>query len=192
MEVPVDKRRHHTSPEMTSELEYVIIRRSRQLRNEARDPETTVRSPAFGEMSLENQLWQRVFDVWVHEQDLRRALGKPGNLDSPGALYARDWLLRAMPKVIAKEAGAKPGSAVVIDVHGPVEFMRTVRVDDQGHGTIDGSVSLGPAVTLTLDWETFVRLACGRVRPQAVADRFKVEGDEALAEDILAHFAIAP
>jgi uncharacterized protein (TIGR03083 family) len=192
MEVPVDKRRHHTAPEMTSELEYIVIRRSRQLRNEARAPETTVRSPVFGEMTLENQLWQRVFDVWVHEQDLRRALGKPGNLDSPGALYARDWLLRAMPKVIAKEAGAKPGSAVVIDVHGPVEFMRTVRVDDQGHGTIDGSVSLGPAVTLTLDWETFVRLACGRVRPQAVADRFKVEGDEALAEDILAHFAITP
>jgi hypothetical protein len=77
-------------------------------------------------------------------------------------------------------------------VHGPVEFMRTVRVDDQGHGTIDGSVSLGPAVTLTLDWETFVRLACGRVRPKAVADRFKVEGDEALADEILAHFAVTP
>jgi uncharacterized protein (TIGR03083 family) len=151
-----------------------------------------VRSPVFGEMTLENQLWQRAFDVWAHEQDLRRALGKPGNLDSPGALYARDWLLAAMPKVIAKDAGAKPGSAVVIDVHGPVEFMRTVRVDDQGHGTIDGSVSLGPAVTLTLDWETFVRLACGRVRPKAVADRFKVEGDEALADEILAHFAVTP
>jgi hypothetical protein len=53
-------------------------------------------------------------------------------------------------------------------------------------------VSLGPAVTLTMDWETFVRLACGRVRPQVVADHVKVEGDEALAERILAHFAVTP
>ncbi|MDX6351505.1 MAG: hypothetical protein QOF84_6295 [Streptomyces sp.] len=192
MEVPVDKRRHHTAPEMTGELEYTIIRRSRQLRNESREPDATVRSPGYGDATLENLLWQRVFDVWVHEQDLRRALGKPGNLDSPAAGYARDWLLAAMPKKVAKDAGAKPGSAVVIDVHGPVEFMRTVRVDDQGYGTIDGSVSLGPAVTLTMDWETFVRLACGRVRPQVVADHFKVEGDEALAERILAHFAVTP
>jgi uncharacterized protein (TIGR03083 family) len=190
MEVPVDKRRHHTAPEMTSELEYTIIRRSRQLRNEPRPADTVVRNPGFGEATLENLLWQRAFDVWAHEQDVRRALGKPGNLDSRGALHARDWLLAAMPKVIAKDAGAKPGSAVVLDVHGPVEFMRTVRVDDQGHGTIDGSVSLGPAVTLTLDWETFVRLACGRIRPQSVGDRVKVEGDEALAEQILAHFAV--
>jgi uncharacterized protein (TIGR03083 family) len=192
MEVPVDKRRHHTSPEMTSELEYTVIRRSRQLRNEARPPETTVRTHPFGDMTLEHQLRQRVFDVWVHEQDLRRALRKPGNLDSPGALHVRDWLLAAMPKAIAKDAGAKPGTAVVIDVNGPLEFMRTVRVDDQGHGTIDGSVSLGPAVTLTMDWETFVRLTCGRVRAHAVADRLKVEGDEALAAEILAHIAVTP
>ena len=104
----------------------------------------------------------------------------------------RSWLLAAMPKAIAKNAGAKPGSAVVIDVNGPLEFMRTVRVDEQGHGTIDGSVSLGPAVTLTMDWETFVRLTCGRVRAHAVADRLKVEGDEALAVAILAHIAVTP
>lgn len=192
MEVPVDKRRHHTAPEMTSELEYTIIRRSRQLRNEARAAGTTVRNPGFGEATLEDQLRQRAFDVWAHEQDLRRALRSPGNLDSPGALIARDWLLAAMPKVIAKDAGAKPGSAVVLDVHGQVEFLRTVRVDDQGRGTVDGSVSLGPAVTLTMDWETFVRLACGRVRPQGVADRVKVEGDDALADRILAHIAVTP
>jgi uncharacterized protein (TIGR03083 family) len=191
-EVQVDVRRCHTGPEMTSELEYTIIRRSRQLRNETRDPETTVRSLMGKERTLEQSLRLRAFDVWVHEQDLRRALNKPGNLDSPGASIARDMLLRGMPKVVTEGAGAPPGSAVVFDVHGELEFMRTVRVDAEGRATIDGSVSLGPTVTLTMDWETFLRLGCGRAKPEAVADRVKAEGDDELAQRILATMSVTP
>jgi uncharacterized protein (TIGR03083 family) len=190
-EVPVDIRRHHTGPEMTSELEYTIIRRSRQLRNEQRQPDATVRGIGGGEITLEEQLWARVFDVWVHEQDLRRALDVPGNLTSPAAVLARDFLLRALPKLVAHDAGAKPGSAVVFDVHGPLEFMRTVRVNADGRGTIDSAVSLGPAVTFIVDWETFLRLVTGRVRASAVGDdRLKTEGDAELAASILANIAV--
>ncbi|MFG3253914.1 maleylpyruvate isomerase family mycothiol-dependent enzyme [Streptomyces sp. NPDC048172] len=195
MEIQVDVRRHHTGPEMTSELEYTIIRRARQLRNEKRGPEDEVASALpFGpkKVPLELALRTRAFDVWVHEQDLRRALGKPGNLDSAGALVARDLLVEALPKVVAKEASAPVNSAVVIDVGGPLEFMRTVRVDGDGRGSVDGSPSLGPAATLSLDWETYLRLACGRVRPEAVTERIKIEGDADLAAAILQHFAVTP
>ncbi len=192
LEVPVDVRRCHTAPEMTAELEYTIIRRSRQLRNENRSPDSPVRGIMGREITLEQLLRMRAFDVWVHEQDLRRALDRPANLDSPGAVVTRDFLLPALPKVVAKEAGAPPGCAVVFDVHGPLEFMRTVRVDASGRGTIDASVSLGPAATLVMDWETFVRLACGRVRPDAVGDRVKTEGDPDLARRILENLAVTP
>jgi uncharacterized protein (TIGR03083 family) len=193
LEVQVDVRRCHTPPEMTSELEYTIIRRSRQLRNETRDPETIVRGALGGaEVTLERCLRTRAFDVWVHEQDLRRALRKPGNLDSPGAIVTREVLLDALPKVVAKDAGTPANSAVVFDVHGPVEFMRTVRVDAEGRGSIDGSPSLGPAVTLALDWETYVLLACGRTNPEAVAERVKIEGDQDLAQAILRAFVVTP
>ncbi|MFJ5048204.1 maleylpyruvate isomerase family mycothiol-dependent enzyme [Streptomyces sp. NPDC088719] len=192
MEMQVDVRRHHTSPEITSELEYVLIRRARQIRNESRSPETKVRAPLGTEQTLETALNLRAFDVWVHEQDLRATLGQPGNLDSPGALITRDMLLAGLPKVVAKKAGAPANSAVVFDVHGPVEFLRTVRVDAEGRGSVDGAPSLGPAVTLSLDWETYVRLACGRVRHTAVADRIKVEGDQELATAILDNFAVTP
>jgi uncharacterized protein (TIGR03083 family) len=189
-EVPVDIRRHHTAPEMTAELDYTIIRRSRQLRNESRQPDAQVRAIAGGETTLQEQLWGRVFDVWVHEQDLRRALDMPGNLASAAAVLARDFMLRALPKLVAHDAGAKPGSAVVFDVHGPLEFMRTVRVNAEGRGTIDSAVSLGPAVTFVVDWETFLRLLTGRVRPAAVAGQVKVEGDADLAEAILRNIAV--
>ncbi|MCJ1678584.1 maleylpyruvate isomerase family mycothiol-dependent enzyme [Streptomyces sp. APSN-46.1] len=192
MEVQVDVRRHHTAPEMTSELEYTVIRRARQLRNEKRDPATLVRAPLGGQVTLEHALRLRAWDVWLHEQDLRAALGAPGNWDSPGAFVVRDMLLEMLPMVVAKRAGAPANSAVVVDVHGPVEFMRTVRVNAEGRGTVDSAPSLGPAVTLTLDWETYVRLAAGRVRPRAVADRVKLEGDTALGDAILAHFTVTP
>lgn len=190
MEMQVDVRRHHTAPEMTSELEYTIIRRSRQLRNESREPHAKVRGPLGREITLEQSMRYRAFDVWVHEQDLRTALGRPGNLDSPGAYVVRDELLAVLPKVVAKEAGAPANSAIVLDVHGPVDFLRTVRVDADGHGTIDGAPSLGPAATLTLDWETYFRLACGRVTVESVADRIKTEGDLELAAAILRHFVV--
>lgn len=195
MEVQVDVRRHHTGPEMTSEFEYVFIRRSRHLRNEKRGPEAEVINVLpFGprKLTLERQLMMRAFDVWVHEQDLRRALDAPGDLDSPGAYVARDVMLAALPKVVAKDVGAPPNSAIVFDVSGPVEFMRTVRVDKAGNGTVDGSVSLGPTATLAMDWETYSRLAAGRVRPEAVADRVKIDGDAELAAEILRHFSVTP
>ncbi|MFE7936288.1 maleylpyruvate isomerase family mycothiol-dependent enzyme [Streptomyces griseoincarnatus] len=192
MEMQVDVRRHHTAPEMTSELELMIIRRNRQLRNESRDPGTKVRGPLGTELTLEESMRRHAFDVWAHEQDLRTALGRPGNLDSPGALVARDVLLDELPRVVADLAQAPRSSAVVVDVHGPVEFLRTVRVDIQGRGTLETAPALGPAVTLTLDWETYVRLACGRVAVDSVTDRIKTEGDQDLAAAMFRHFAVTP
>ncbi|MDG4861156.1 maleylpyruvate isomerase family mycothiol-dependent enzyme [Streptomyces sp. T-3] len=192
MEMQVDVRRHHTAPEMTSELEYTIIRRSRQLRNESRDPSVKVRGPLGTEETLEEATRKRAFDVWVHEQDLRATLKKPGNLDSPGAHVTRDVLLSTLPRVVAKRAGAPANSAVVFDVHGPVDFLRTVRIDAEGHATVDSAPSLGPAATLILDWETFYKLGCGRVKLDAVADRVKVEGDQELGQAILGSLAVTP
>ena len=190
MEMQVDVRRHHTAPEMTSELEYVIIRRNRQLRNDSRDPGTKVRGPLGTELTLEESMRNHAFSVWVHEQDLRAALGRPGNLDSPGAHIARDVLLAALPEVVADKANAPRSSAIVFDVHGPVEFLRTIRVDIQGRGTLETAPALGPAATFTLDWETYVRLACGRVTPEAVADRVKAEGDPELTAAVLRNFTV--
>ena len=61
-----------------------------------------------------------------------------------------------------------------------------------GRGTVSNSPSLGPAASLSLDWETFVRLACGRVHPDAVSDRIKSEGDPELVAAILRNLAVTP
>lgn len=189
MELPVDKRRCHTAPEMTGELEYTVIRRSRALRNAKHQADDLVRWPA-GPLSQEipylDLLRLRTFDVWVHEQDLRRALGTPGNLDSAAARITCEMMLAGLPKMLAKNVGAPAGTTLALDVSGPLEFLRTVRVGEDGRGTIDEAVSLAPDVRLTLDWETYVRLSCGRGRPGPVT----VDGDQELAARILAHFSV--
>jgi uncharacterized protein (TIGR03083 family) len=190
MEMQVDVRRHHTAPEMTSELEYTIIRRNRQLRNESREPGHKVRGPLGTEITLEEAMRNRAFDVWVHEQDLRTALGQPGNLDSPGAHITRDVLLAELPRVVADRANAPRSSAIVFDVYGPVEFLRTIRVDIQGRGTLETAPALGPAASFTLDWETYVRLACGRLTPDAAGERVKTEGDPELTAAVLRNFTV--
>jgi hypothetical protein len=138
-------------------------------------------------------LRMRVLDVWVHEQDLRRALRLPGHLDSPAAVVTRDLLLQGLPKVVAKLAGAPAGTSVVFDVTGPLEFLRTVRVDADGQGVIDTSISLGPDVQFGMDWESYLRLATGRARPEQLPPgALKVDGDPELAERVLAHFNLVP
>lgn len=47
-------------------------------------------------------------------------------------------------------------------------------------------------MTLAMDWETYHRLACGRMRATAAVDRVKVDGDQELATAILREFAVTP
>ena len=145
-------------------------------------------------MTLEFVLQQRAFDVWVHEQDLRRALGKPGNLDSPGAhVDARPAAEGAARRSSPRTRRRPPNSAVVFDVHGPLEFLRTVRVDAEGRGTIDGSASLGPTVTLSLDWETYrpAGLRPGAARRRSPT-RSRSRATRSWPQAILDNFAVTP
>ncbi|BAJ29657.1 MULTISPECIES: maleylpyruvate isomerase family mycothiol-dependent enzyme [Kitasatospora] len=193
MELPVDKRRCWTPVEITSELEYTVIRRSRALRNAKQQPDDLVRFPAgplARDVPYATLLRLRAFDVWAHEQDLRRALRVPGNLDSPAAVVTRDWLIGTLPKQVAKLAGAPIGSTVAFDVAGALPFQRTVRVGADGRGSVDESVVLAPEVRLSMDWQTFVRLCCGRVRPETAL--VNVIGDQELGARVLTHLVSTP
>lgn len=186
-EIPVDVRRCHTAVEMTGELGDVTRRRLRKLRESKIAPETEVRGMMGRSTPYEHLLRSRVFDVWTHEQDVRRAARMAGGLDSAAAQISRDLLLTRLPRV-AEDARIAPGHAVVFDVHGPLEFMRTVTVAPGGRGTVGEQVALAPLVRVVTDWETFARLMCGRVR--AAGADLKIEGDRGAADRILSCLAV--
>jgi uncharacterized protein (TIGR03083 family) len=127
----------------------------------------------------------RVMDCWVHEQDIRRAVGKPGGLDGPVAAHAFGRHSSAMGFVVGKKAGAPDGSTVVVDVEGfdpiaiGVEGKRANRLD---------ATPADPTVTLQMDLETFNRLCCGRGDPAEVGKNVRVSGDAELAQRIIENF----
>jgi uncharacterized protein (TIGR03083 family) len=132
----------------------------------------------------------RVFDSWVHEQDVRVALDRPGGMAGAAAEVGLGEIQRAMGFVVGKKAAAPEGSVVrfVITDPGPAARRFSIGVHGGRAEPLPGDGADGEAgVTLTMSAVDFVRLGCGRVEgAQAVAaGSIGVEGDAALAQAVL-------
>jgi uncharacterized protein (TIGR03083 family) len=120
----------------------------------------------------------RVFDSWVHEQDMRGALERPGNLDSAGARFATGMMLDVLPYVVGKKVGAADGSTVVLTLTGPIATTTAVATTD-GRARMLDTVPDVPTVIVTLASDVYARLACGRRDPDEalVTGMVAIEGD---------------
>jgi uncharacterized protein (TIGR03083 family) len=188
-ELDVEARRADPPGEILGDLRDVIERRVAALRSGAIDLAEVVTTPFGPAMAYGDFMRHRTFDVWMHEQDVRRATGRPGNLDGPGADCSRLVLEGSLPYVVGKRAAAAPGQTVVVET--PEHRWRVVVGDDRRarfHDGPDGDAE--PTVRLRMAWETFVRLGGGRVTGDA-AD-VEVGGDPELARRVLAGMAVTP
>lgn len=109
----------------------------------------------------------RVFDHWVHEQDIRRPLTRPGHESGPSAERSIDEIRMSLPYIVGKRIGASDGASIRFELTGPVSATFTVRVDGRAVLRDD---ALPVDVTVTADSTTFALLACGRIDPQASID----------------------
>jgi len=189
-EAGVDLRRSRTPDEIRAELAEVIERRKPGLAATPREPDAPVRGPAGMAAPASRIYPMRTFDVWAHLQDARRATGRPGDLDSLGGQVTRDRLVRALGILLSKELAAPPGSAVRLTVDGPVAFDLDLVVGPDGRGGAQPAEDGVADAQIRTDWETFVRLGCGRAPLDVLAIR--VDGDPALARRLLAVAAITP
>lgn len=138
-----------------------------------------------GPGTLADFLHVRVLDCWLHEQDMRRAVGKPGNLDGPGAGHTIDRLIRTLPIVVGKRAATPEGRAVVIDITGGVQRHIVCEVRE-GRAVLVGEPTTAPLAKITLDTEAFVVLASGRRTSADVTA--EVSGDSVVAARVLSQF----
>ena len=92
--------------------------------------EREVRGP-FGPTTWHDLLAIRTFDIWMHEQDVREALERPGGLDTGAAALAVSVLFAELPRLVAKDAAVEPGNAVVLDLTGPTVGRAGARVEEQ-------------------------------------------------------------
>jgi uncharacterized protein (TIGR03083 family) len=194
VEVAVDLRRARSGRDVVAELADVLTTRLAMLRTPSVSASDVVPNPLGGQGPLGTVLKMRTFDIWTHEQDVRRALDRPGNLDSPAAAAAVAWIARALPRVVARGAAVPSGRSVHLDVHGPVAFAETVTVRVGDDGRAVGEVTSGGVdqadVRISLDTEAFMRRSCGRWPVERTPAL--VEGDAALGRRVLEALVVTP
>ncbi len=133
----------------------------------------------------------RVFDCWVHEQDIRDAIGRPGGESGPVAEQATDELVRAAGFVVGKKAGAPRDAGVRFELRGPL--VRRIDVEVADRARVVAELAAPPTVTVELSSTAYSRLGCGRITPAAVlggglgGGRF--DGDEILGRRIVENLA---
>jgi uncharacterized protein (TIGR03083 family) len=179
----VDVRRSRTGAEVLDEWRDIAAQR-RLFCDEASDDyfETKTVTPT-GPGTMADFLHIRVLDCWAHEQDMRQAVGKPGNEGGPAAEHTIDRLIRTLPIVVGKRAATPEGSGVVIAITGPVTRTISLRVTN-GRAAIVESVA-DPLATLSMDSMTFIALALGR--RSADECTWSTGGDATLAGRIAFH-----
>ena len=121
----------------------------------------------------------RVFDFWVHEQDMRLPLGLDPSPGGPAAEQAIDEIEGSLGYIVGKKIGLQDGQSIKFTLTGPVERTMCVKVDGRA-GQVDSLDN--PDVELTTDSVTFALLACGRLDPEETISAGKVTwiGDETL------------
>jgi uncharacterized protein (TIGR03083 family) len=129
----------------------------------------------------------RVFDCWVHEQDARRALDRPGGCGNRASALSLDRVQGAMPFVVGKQAGCPDTTAVRFEVTGPGDDARAFTVLVDGKRAREADDDVAPTVTLALSGLDFLRLGCGRATAEQVdaAGGVAMEGDAALGRRVL-------
>jgi uncharacterized protein (TIGR03083 family) len=129
----------------------------------------------------------RVFDCWMHEHDIRDALGAPASdadLAGPAARLTLDEMATSMGYVVGKLGKAPDGSRVAIELTGPL--ARTIRVAVDGRArVVDDFGGEEPTATIRLDGVLFTRAAGGRA--DTVGADIGLGGDQEVAARIVKH-----
>lgn len=185
-EVWVDSRRSWPGARALDEFRDVTAARLAQLRGfSAADFAADSWTPA-GPGTVRDLLPFRAFDSWAHEQDIRRALARPGDLDGPVADFALRRVVGALPFVVGKKVHPPDGTTVVFEVGGTWPTTVAIGVQDGRAKTLT-EVPAEPTATLAMDAETLACLGLGRWDRATVEGRGRVmlRGDAALGRAVL-------
>lgn len=126
----------------------------------------------------------RTFDCFMHEHDVRDAVGRPAaDFAGPAPRLALDEMATSMGFVVGKLGGAPEGSRVRLELTGPLS--RTINVAVDGRAKVVDEFDGEPTVTIAVDGLLFTRLAGGRVAVDH--DAIAYSGDEAVGRRIVEH-----
>jgi len=191
-ETVVDFRRSWPGDKVLEEFREVTKERLGYLGGLSDDDLAKETNTPLGVRPLRDFLAVRIFDAWVHEQDMRRALGRAGHLEGAVAEHAVERASMAMPMVVGKKVGAGDGTTVVFDITG--DAGRTLAVAVEGGRAKAVERAPEPTVRLVMDAETYCCLGCGRWdAASALADgKVEIHGDQELGRRVVEQMNFMP
>ncbi|TIC83603.1 maleylpyruvate isomerase family mycothiol-dependent enzyme [Nocardioides sp. GY 10113] len=189
-EIGVVNRRDREPAAIIAEIREVTADRLRTLRV---DPPTD--ASAHPELVFGGVPWNwgtllrnRPLDVWMHEQDVRRAVGRPGGMDTAAAQHTADYLAEGFGFVVGKRVGPPAGTTAVLDVAGSPAVA--VGVGEDGRARPLAEEPSEPTVRIAMDREPFILAAGGRRVPDPA--QVTITGDADLGAAIVAAMATTP
>lgn len=183
-EIGVDYRRGRAGAEVLAEFRSITAERLVQLRGLTPDDLAKEAVTPAGPGTVADMLNLRVMDSWSHEQDIRRALGRPGHLEGPVVEQAIAYFTTMLPYVVGKRAQAPDGATVVFAIDGfgdvvvEVAGGRAKRVD---------APPADPSVTIATDVGTFAALVNGRTTS---TDGVTITGEADLGQRVVAAMGV--
>jgi uncharacterized protein (TIGR03083 family) len=182
-EAAVDLRRSRAGPEVLGEFREVAAERIAALRAMTDDDFAAESWTPAGPGTVRDLIPFRIFDSWAHEQDMRRALELPGDLEGPAAELSLDRVAGALPFVVGKKVKPADGATVVFACDG----RTTDILMDGGRAKLLDTAPADPTVRLTMGVDTLVRLGMGRGDPAKIlaSGAVTIAGDEHLGRTIV-------
>jgi uncharacterized protein (TIGR03083 family) len=192
METWVEERRTRPGAEVLAEYREQIPRRLAQLRAMTTEQFDEPGFSPIGEVPYRDFMVVRVFDCWMHEQDIRRALDRPGHLGGPVVDTALQRFRAALGFIVGKRAQAPDGASVVFATQGGDDVVLSVVVE--GRARVVDETPGDPTVRITLPLTTFVALGGGRwtAAEAEAAGGISLEGDTDLGRRVLEGMAFTP
>ena len=132
----------------------------------------------------------RHFDIYLHELDIRDALGIADRADMAAMAMALPEADSALGYIASRRAALADGSVVRIDLTGPVVRTYVIGVVD-GRGHLLEGHDREPDVTLAMSDALFLRLTGGRTRPgDHLGVDLEIAGDQAMGMHLAAQMAV--
>jgi len=146
------------------------------------------RTPGGVPWSTETLLSNRPLDVWMHSQDIRRAIGRSGGYDGAPARHVIAKFGGALAMVLGKRVAPRVGTSVRIEVPEAGQSW-TAQIGEDGRAAFVDAID-EPTVVITLSAEDFVVLAGGRRDVDATSPAYV--GDAELGRAVLSNFGVTP
>jgi uncharacterized protein (TIGR03083 family) len=130
----------------------------------------------------------RHFDCYMHEHDMRLALGGPPRNDPADLESCLDEVTTGLGYIVGRRAALPDGSKVRLELTGPAP--RTILVAVDGRAAVTDTLDGPPTVEVRMPTPLFLRLVGGRHDPEPESlGRAERGGDGQLAEQLINNLA---